>query len=650
MERRGTLPLRPTTARLLLDPSLEHDESVDASPAGSSPPRRWNDLAVLDPGWAFEIAKQRGRVQPWTTLAELSWWRRPSPVAHEALQRLWRLSAAVGLAAFRLAKEAGDPDPDQLGAAGFLHGLGLWLAASVDSQWLPAWFDQPDLDSRRDFEIQELGVEVDELAVSVAERLGCDPIIRDAIWLHADLGAGLNNVAHCPDRLPLLQRAYALADQTPWGSRPMGLGESRGADSRLKSLIAEVQARTGLDFVESDAGPREEALTRSNARLRLQVADLGQVVTARNGLLDALGRSSPSDTLDQWAEETEATFRGEPGVTRTSVQWDDDLPPPEHSTPPDQFPAVVQSLGLPGYPRATLVLWAETERPLFMADQELMRKAWNSWAALVGSHNQLQVRARHLLKAYRHQVESEQIRLRNAKLEALAEFAAGAGHELNNPLAVIVGRAQLLLVHEKDPKIAKSLRAILTQAQRAHRILRDLMYVARPPEPRPRFCRPDEILRASIRDAKSDSDERDIRLSATGLEHDAKVWADPDGLRHLADTLLRNALEASPKGGVIRFTSEGDGKNLRWTIQDFGRGITAAEGPHLFDPFYCGRQAGRGLGMGLPRAARFVAAGGGEIRWLSNPGQGTSFQVRLPLEEGPRPPILDSNGHGDHAV
>ena len=59
---------------------------------------------------------------------------------------------------------------------------------------------------------------------------------------------------------------------------------------------------------------------------------------------------------------------------------------------------------------------------------------------------------------------------------------------------------------------------------------------------------------------------------------------------------------------------------------------------HLFDPFYCGRQAGRGLGLGLPRAARIVAQAGGEIRWHSTPGQGTIFHVHIPLLEPPAPP------------
>ncbi len=208
---------------------------------------------------------------------------------------------------------------------------------------------------------------------------------------------------------------------------------------------------------------------------------------------------------------------------------------------------------------------------------------------------------------------------------------------MNNPLAVIVGRAQLLLVHETDPKSMRSLRAILNQAQRAHRILRDLMYVARPPEPRPRFCQPDEILRASLRDARPDAEDREVRLAADSFEHAQRVWADPDALRHLADMLIRNAMEASPKGGQVRVSTSGDASSLRWTIHDNGRGINPVEASHLFDPFYCGRQAGRGLGMGLPRASRFVSQSGGEIRWQSTPGQGSTFHVQLPLAEPPKP-------------
>ncbi|HWE36081.1 MAG TPA: HDOD domain-containing protein [Isosphaeraceae bacterium] len=221
--------------------------------------------------------------------------------------------------------------------------------------------------------------------------------------------------------------------------------------------------------------------------------------------------------------------------------------------------------------------------------------------------------------------------LEQAKLAALAEFAAGAGHELNNPLAVIQGRAQLLLAKRPDADDARALRAIIAQAQRAHRILRDLMYFARPPESRPRPCLTDEVLRGAVRDLADEAEGRGVGLSAETRDSGPKGWADPDPLRHLADVFLRNALEATPTGGTVRAVATGDDRRLRWTFRDDGRGLAPAAAEHLFDPFYCGRQAGRGLGLGLPRAARFVALAGGSIRWRPAPsGRGTVFTVELP--------------------
>jgi signal transduction histidine kinase len=172
-------------------------------------------------------------------------------------------------------------------------------------------------------------------------------------------------------------------------------------------------------------------------------------------------------------------------------------------------------------------------------------------------------------------------------------------------------------------------------------MLRDLMYVARPPEPRPRSCQPDEIWRSSLRDARPVADDRGVHLACDGLDGGQRAWADPDGLRHLADALLRNAIEATPRGGSVRVTSVGQAVALGWSVHDTGRGISPSEGAHLFDPFYCGRQAGRGLGMGLPRLARFLELAGGEIRWQTVQGQGATFLVRMPLAEPPRPPPLE---------
>ena len=117
------------------------------------------------------------------------------------------------------------------------------------------------------------------------------------------------------------------------------------------------------------------------------------------------------------------------------------------------------------------------------------------------------------------------------------------------------------------------------------------------------------------------------------------AWIDPDALRHLAEILLRNAIQATPSGGKILVRSSVQGDELFWSFSDTGEGIPA-EAAHLFDPFYCGRQAGRGLGLGLPRAARIVEQAGGRLRWTSHPGQGTVFHINLPM-----PALRSSRGN-----
>jgi signal transduction histidine kinase len=619
-------------------------------------------VTEIDPGWVLGQRETDSVFDTLGVIAERPWWPVLVGAPADALVRHWRHAVAVSQAARRLARECGDPQPDQVARAGLLHGLGRWALAAVDAGWLADWLAEADPKRRLDLERGTLGTEVSSLGRVLAERWGCDPLVIDSVWLHADRKRTLSGCASNPDRLALVQEAYDWAEQTPWALATRAEREPHAVDPRLRLLIAEVQVRCGSPFVEPDATPHEEKLARTNARLRRQVHTLQGVQQSRDRFLAALAESEPTEDPESWAERAGLCWCGEPGVTAARVVWTGpsagsgasswhERAAPERSHPPpdarDERPAsVIVPLGERGRPSAELHLWTRTgsghggDGPA----QDPALRAWRTWAALVAERAQLARRLEQVARAHHDRVASEEPRLRQSKLDALAEFAAGAGHELNNPLAVIVGRAQLLLVRETDPAAIRSLRAIFTQAQRAHRILRDLMYVARPPEPRPRSCQPDEIVRNCLRDLRDAADERGVRLIAEARGSELKVWADPDALRHVAEVLLKNALEATPKGGTIEVTTattasaSGAAEALSWIVQDNGRGISAAEGMHLFDPFYCGRQAGRGLGLGLPRAARIVAQAGGEIRWHSAPGQGSTFHVHLPLCGPPQAP------------
>ncbi|QDV37224.1 ATP-binding protein [Tautonia plasticadhaerens] len=233
-----------------------------------------------------------------------------------------------------------------------------------------------------------------------------------------------------------------------------------------------------------------------------------------------------------------------------------------------------------------------------------------------------------------------------AVLDAMAEFAAGAAHELNNPLAIVAGRAQLLQARLEDPEHRLALQTIIGQARRAHQILRDLIYIARPPSPRRMPCVPDRVLRDAVEDLQDEARSREIQLSSRLSRSSTAVSTDPEALRHLADALLRNALEATDPGGEVVLESIDDPRSIVWEVRDNGIGLDEDRAAHLLDPFYCGRQAGRGLGLGLPRVARFVSAVGGRIRWESADGPGTVVRVELPIGVVDEPATIDLNRPG----
>ena len=370
-------------------------------------------------------------------------------------------------------------------------------------------------------------------------------------------------------------------------------------------------------------------------------------------LLHALATADPLETPDDWANRAGMLWCAEPEVTAARVVWNspaDEAGTGIEAAPVSQEPRAGEStegeerpptfmipLKARGRSFAQVSLWCDPAQADLIARLEAAAviPAWRAWASLVAHRAVQERRLGAIVTALRQQVGHEETRLQNEKLEALAEFAAGAGHELNNPLAVIVGRAQLLLGRTHDAETERSLRIILGQAQRTHRILRDLMFVARPPAPRPRACRPSEILRACLSGFQEECDARGIRLHGELDGGESPAWSDPESLGHLAEILVRNAIQATPSGGKVQVRSGVQGGDLKWWFCDSGKGISPGEGAHLFDPFFCGRQAGRGLGLGLSRAGRIVAQAGGTLRWSSANGQGTVFEVQLPLTSPP---------------
>jgi hypothetical protein len=221
-------------------------------------------------------------------------------------------------------------------------------------------------------------------------------------------------------------------------------------------------------------------------------------------------------------------------------------------------------------------------------------------------------------------------RLEREKLESLKELAYGASHEINNPLANIAARAQTLLEDETDPERQRKLNAIHRQAMRAHEMIADLMLFARPPKLNREFLDLQLLVKQVVGELNAFASERAAQLSFDAAHGPIVLSADPTQLGVAIAATVKNAIEAVHEGGHVHVATRNDEGWAVVVVSDDGTGISPEIRQHLFDPFFSGREAGRGLGFGLSKSWRIITDHGGEIS-ITQPVIGAEFAIRLPI-------------------
>ena len=212
---------------------------------------------------------------------------------------------------------------------------------------------------------------------------------------------------------------------------------------------------------------------------------------------------------------------------------------------------------------------------------------------------------------------------RQRQLASLGEMAAVLAHELHNPLAALKGHAQLLV--EQLPAGSRThdkANRVVSEAERLEALSEDLLSFVRTTTIEPRDVNPAELLA----DCVAAVDDARIELQAAPAP--ARWHLDPERMRQVLCNLLRNALEASPSSGRVLASVRGEGRELVFSIRDFGKGIRTADLERIFEPFYTTRA--QGTGLGLPIARRLVALHGGSISAENAPDGGAVFRIRLP--------------------
>ncbi len=299
-------------------------------------------------------------------------------------------------------------------------------------------------------------------------------------------------------------------------------------------------------------------------------------------------------------------------------------------------------------------------------------------------------------------VRQEQERLFAAKMAALAQFTAGAAHEINNPLAIISATAQRLRRTEPDPQRQEALHVIIRHCDRIAELLRELMTFARPPRrqrqvvsvaelldevqgavqpdtaggpqagtvPHPAVASGQSVESATevtsvstVASASVVASERSVASAsavaseqtvvpcppaashptpATGtatavsgrldvvLPHEP-LWieADLQQVRQAVAAVVQNGLDATADGRV-RLTVHAEPTCVAIIVEDEGPGLPPPVREHAFDPFFSGREAGRGRGLGLPTAWRLLRHNGGDLRYAPTPQTPGRFVITLP--------------------
>ncbi len=220
------------------------------------------------------------------------------------------------------------------------------------------------------------------------------------------------------------------------------------------------------------------------------------------------------------------------------------------------------------------------------------------------------------------------------KLRAVGELAAGVAHNLNNSLTVIQGRAQLLLRNAADETSAKSLQIITNAVEDGTKTLRRILEFARrdvanefgPVELGYLLTSSVDIARPKWQ-SKSRKGKVEVKVECNNPVY---VMGEQAELREVVLNLIFNAVDAMPEGGTMEMGARAEIDSGCFWVADTGSGMPADVASRIFEPFFT-TKGKAGSGLGLSASHGIITRHKGEIVVVSEPGEGTRFEVRLPI-------------------
>ena len=233
--------------------------------------------------------------------------------------------------------------------------------------------------------------------------------------------------------------------------------------------------------------------------------------------------------------------------------------------------------------------------------------------------------------------------MQTEKMAALGQLVSGVAHEVNNPLAAIVGFTDLLLENPEVPESAKEdLRVILEQSQRTRLIVHNLLSFARQTPPHREPLQVNAVLRQTLQLRAYDLSSHGVEVVERYDDDLPVVLGDPHQLQQVFLNIVNNAYDAvreGPRPGRIEITTSRRSGSLEITFRDNGPGISRPE--RIFDPFFTTKEVGKGTGLGLSICYGIIRSHQGEILARNNDeGVGCTFTIHLPVSSGAAEPAF----------
>ncbi|CAM4340329.1 ATP-binding protein [Paenibacillus tarimensis] len=228
----------------------------------------------------------------------------------------------------------------------------------------------------------------------------------------------------------------------------------------------------------------------------------------------------------------------------------------------------------------------------------------------------------------------EQTAYQNDKLAMLGKIAAAIAHEIRNPLTSIRGFIQLLRPHLMQLGKEEYARIILAEIDRANDIIYEFLNSSKPSAPMAQEVRIASLLKEVILLSESEALMRGCQLQFETSDESLCVSIDVKQIKQVILNLVKNAMDAigelnGERPGLITIKTLRNEQFVEISIRDNGRGMDRLTMNKLFDPFFTTKEAGTGLGLSV--SYRIIRNHGGTIRVDSTLGEGTEFNIYLPL-------------------